>query len=533
MAQQTLDLQRALASAQQLQRTGDLLQAEAIFQQILTQAPHTHAAWHGWGLLCYQSNNLEDALKRIARAIAIESSISIYHRDIGEMLRQSGRLDKAIEAGQTSTRLSPNDAEAHYNLGVAYASDGQNQSAIDSYRKAIQLKPQHIYALNNLGSLLGEYGDIAAAINCYQLAIEHRPDFVDAHCNLSAHKKYQSDDSDLAMLRCLAQQCQQDTAEAIKLTSTDKTRLFFCLGKALEDIGDYKEAFNNYQHANQMHYQDKPFNEEAAVTSQRLTREIFTREFVQARKGGCQVDRPLFIVGMPRSGTTLVEQILCSHPEIYGAGEIVDFSTAMKKIAGTDAMLALDKLNGANLTAIGSHYIELLQHYGNPHQRVSNKMPTNFLYLGLIHLALPNAKIIHVHRDPMDSCFSCYAKLFTDTMEFSYNLDILGRYYIRYRELMQHWQSVLPEHSFMTVHYEALVNDFESQAKRMIDYIDLPWDQRCLNFHTVSRSVKTASVAQVRKPIYRDSLARWQRFEQPLQPLLDMLTPYRKDRPTT
>jgi hypothetical protein len=234
---------------------------------------------------------------------------------------------------------------------------------------------------------------------------------------------------------------------------------------------------------------------------------------------------------MPRSGTTLLEQILASHPAVHGAGELPDLNQVIMDApvrVGRRFPDFVPDLQTDDFRRMGEAYAERVWRLVPGAQRITDKMPANFFYIGMIHLMLPQAKIIHAMRDPMDSCFSNYARLFNDTMEFAYDLGTLGRYYVRYVTLMRHWHAVLPAGSILDLRYEDLVADPAGQTRRLLDYLGLPWDANCLAFHQNKRHVKTASVAQVRKPIYQTSVARWWHFESHLQPLLKIVQAYRE-----
>ena len=235
---------------------------------------------------------------------------------------------------------------------------------------------------------------------------------------------------------------------------------------------------------------------------------------------------------MPRSGTSLLEQILATHPGVYGAGELTEMSSViMAAMPQGDALQfpdAVPDLTAQDFQRIGREYIDSIWKLAPDAERITDKLPSNFYYIGMIHLMLPHAKIIHAMRDPMDSCFSCYSRLFNENnLPFTYDLKTLGRYYGRYIKLMQHWHAVLPPGTILDMRYEDMVADTEAQARRLLDYLGLPWDEKCLDFHKNKRPVKTASAAQVRKPIYKTSLARWEPYREHLAPLLELVKDYR------
>jgi len=254
----------------------------------------------------------------------------------------------------------------------------------------------------------------------------------------------------------------------------------------------------------------------------RDTASVFSAELIRRNEGlGDPSADSIFIVGMPRSGTTLVEQVLASHPEVFAAGEVMNFREAMEAVAAFPE--AMPSLTAEQLREIGARYAKSMRALAPTAERITDKMPSNFRFVGLIHLALPNARIIHVRRDPIDTCLSCYSKIFTGDQPFSYDLGELGRFYRAYEALMAHWRRVLPEGAMIEVQYEELVADFEKQARRIVDYCGLAWDERCLAFHETKRPVLTASAVQVRQPLYRSAVGKWRPYAALLAPLLDAL----------
>jgi hypothetical protein len=270
--------------------------------------------------------------------------------------------------------------------------------------------------------------------------------------------------------------------------------------------------------------------EEAAVLGELdRMRQVFSPEFIRKQRGcGEPSAKPIFIIGMPRSGTSLVEQILASHPQVFGVGERPDFERALQARMNSGSKIDIDALRAiaaTPLTSIGHDYVRRIQSViSNPqdYQRITDKYLFNFLYLGFIHLALPNARFIHIRRDPVETCLSIYSKLFGD-IPFAYDLGELGRYYRAYEDLMAHWRSILPEGIMLEIEYEDLVNDFERNVRRMLAHCGLEWDERCMAFHQTRRQVLTMSARQVREPLFRSSLQRWHPAEALLQPLLDGL----------
>jgi hypothetical protein len=267
-------------------------------------------------------------------------------------------------------------------------------------------------------------------------------------------------------------------------------------------------------------------------------RQVFTSEFVRASEGGGEPSpKPIFVVGMPRSGTTLVEQILASHPAVRGAGELTLFERAIDDVraamhqAPAYPEIAL-QMSGTHFRELGARYLAGIQQLAPAASHVTDKMPTNFLFAGLIHLALPHATIIHTVRDPIDTCISCFSRLFTEVNFQTYELAELGRYYRHYQALMAHWRRVLPAARILDVSYEETVADLEGAARRILSHCGLPWDPRCLDFHLTERVVRTASATQVRQPIYTSSVGRWRAYERHLDPLLAELGPLASHLPS-
>ncbi|MFZ4480173.1 MAG: tetratricopeptide repeat protein [Rhodoferax sp.] len=551
-----------LTQAEHLAESGHLIEAEQRYRAIVQANTNHHEAWHSLGLLAFNTGRLALAVQCIEAAIAINAKVALYHRNIGEMYRRLGQLDKSVQAGRHATKLAPADLDAHYNLGLACTDAKDYAKAIQSYRKALKLNAQHGLSWNNLGSALEQQGDKAAALQayqkaiainllhaeaqnnagaiyseqgkldearaCFQAAIDARPDFVEAHYNFSSLKTYKQDDPHLAMLERVHAQRQT-------LSDHARIRYSFALGRALDDTGAFDRAYAAYEEGNRLQHALLPMDEARADALLSRIMAVFDTPFFEARRtwrGATDPQRtPIFIVGMPRSGTTLLEQILCSHPSVHGAGELIELNEAVTQATGAGSRqpftAGVVALSEADLKRLGDDYLKRVWKLSPESAFITDKMPANFFYLGLIHLALPHAKIIHAMRDPMDSCFSCYSRLFNDTMEFAYDQGTLGRYYARYMTLMRHWHKVLPAGMILDLPYEDMVADTETQARRILEFAGLPWDANCLKFHENTRLVKTASVAQVRKPIYKSSVARWKHFAPHLRTLHELVKGYR------
>jgi hypothetical protein len=303
---------------------------------------------------------------------------------------------------------------------------------------------------------------------------------------------------------------------------SDRMLLHFALGKACLDLGESERAFQHLNQGNRMKRATVPYNPEATTQWMARIPQVFTPTLLEAKAGqGAASGLPVFVLGMPRSGTTLVEQVLASHPDIHGAGElrhVQALADSVGNFPGSVAGLTPEQLKG-----LGEAYLARVAPLAQGRRHVVDKMPSNFLYAGLIRLILPDARIIHCRRDPVDTCLSCYSKLFTSEQAFSYDMAELGGFHRAYQALMAHWRAVLPASHFIEVDYEAIVADLQAEARRILGFLGLPWNDACLRFHETARPVRTASVNQVRQPVYRSSAGRWRAHAAQLGPLLTAL----------
>ena len=439
----------------------------------------------------------------------------------GAVLLEQKRIGEAVTAAGQALALNPDNHDACNLMGRAAYERGELGEALAHFRRALALKPDLADALNNMGNVLKELGKLAQAHEAYCKALRLEPDMTGAYVNLADAKTFAPGDAHLAAMESLVAKS--------KLSQRDRMQLDFALGKAYADLKDYRRSFSHFSAGNAAKRATISYDEQAAASLFERIEAVFSRELLAAKAGGghaCAV--PIFIVGMPRSGTSLVEQILASHPAVHGGGELPTLDDVICSARGSDAAVPtypefVAALDGRALRRIGEHYSDLIGKLCRAATRITDKMPSNFLFAGLIHLALPQACIIHTIRDPLDTCVSCFSKLFTAEQDYSYDLGELGRYYRRYRALMAHWRRVLPQGRMLEVRYEDLVADLGREARRIVTHCGLPWDARCLSFHQTERPVRTASAAQIRQPIYTSAVGRWRFYEQDLGPLFNAL----------
>ena len=453
----------------------------------------------------------------LALALRVEYPDALVNR--GNALIDLKRSKEALESYGRALVLKPAYPQALLNQGNALKDLKRPEAALNSYDKALSLKPDYAEAYDNKGVTLMELGRFDEAASAIETAITLAPKTARFYYNLTSSKRLSRGDWHIPAMEQLA-------LDKASLSDDEQIDLHFALGKAYADIGEHERSFAQLSSGNALKRKRTIYDEVTAIAFLERMRESFTSDIMSgARYMGDPSPVPVFILGMPRSGTTLVEQILSSHPKFFGAGEIDDFDVAIGELGLIDGEIfnspdILSRLSNEQLNRLGATYLARIKDAAPLAERISNKTPENFRFAGLIHLALPNAHIIHVYRNPIDTCLSCFSKRFVDNLPYTYDLAELGRYYRAYEKLMAHWRGVMPRNAMLEVQYEEVVADLEGQARRIVAYCGLEWDARCLDFHRTKRPVRTASATQVRQPIYKSSVDRWRAYESFLGPLL-------------
>jgi tetratricopeptide (TPR) repeat protein len=399
---------------------------------------------------------------------------------------------------------------------------GDHEKALRLYREILPdaARPDDIHL--SIAHSLKTLGRGAEAIEAYREAARVRPDFGDAYWSLANLKTYRFPDEEIEAMR---------RAEAAPATAAkDRYHLCFALGKALEDRAQYQAAFTFYERGNALKRAEIAYRPESMERNTRLQRQTCTTELFARRPGtGAASREPIFIVGLPRSGSTLIEQILASHSQVEGTHELADIQRIANDFQGREPEVGepryprvLTDLPPEQLRQLGEKYLADTAVYRTGKAHYIDKMPNNFRHLGLIHLILPNAKIIDARREPMACCFSNFKQLFATGQEFTYGIEDIARYYRTYLELMRHWDKVLPGRVLRVIH-EDVVDDLEGNVRRLLDFCGLPFEASCLEFYKTERSVRTASSEQVRQPIFREGLEQWKNYETLLKPLAEVL----------
>ena len=433
---------------------------------------------------------------------------------LGSLLHELGRHLESVQAFSRITELEPRNASGWTGLGNARASAGDFERSREAYVRAVELDPKSPGAQMGLGHVLKTLGDQAGSLRAYRSAIAVKPDFGEVYWSMANLKVFQFEDAEIDAME---QQLKRDD-----LTDSAEIHFRFALGKAWEDKGDHDRAWNYYHTGNQK--QRTQVFHDPVMVEQRHDQiiEVFDREFLQLNAGtGDESPAPIFIVGLPRSGSTLIEQILASHAQVEGTQELPTLTRLVSLIGRyrSDRKQyphAVRDLKAKNFRALGHQYLEEAATYRfTDRAYFTDKLPNNFSHVGLIHLILPNAKVINARRHPFDSCLGAYRQLFGKGQHFTYDMAELADYYRKYHETMQHWHRALPG-KVLDVHYEETVTDLGSQVRRILAHCGLPFEEGCVRFHETDRAVKTASSEQVRQPIYTRALGYWRHYEKHL-----------------
>jgi tetratricopeptide (TPR) repeat protein len=533
-------------------------QAEAIhaFKRVVEIQPDHHSGWNNLGLAQQQGGTPEQAEASFRRAIEHSPMTADYCNNLGGVLMPQGRFEEAVLAYREAIRLAPEFSGAWNNLGNALLCvDAYRENypeAEKAYESAIRLQPDLVEAYFNYGTCLQPQGEHDRALELFRKAVELKPGYVDAlACQVTVLERLgRFDDAERILEPLLVSDPDNihvvvgygelsrhlDRQEhALKLlqrcslegvSERDQISRHFIMGKLYDELKHYDEAFEHYHAGNLLEPEQFNVSETDHMFST-MSGAITRDKQLRRPKASNESELPIFIVGMPRSGTSLVEQILASHPDIYGAGELEDIfrmtGTLTERFSSEwPYPNCLDDATQERVDEVADEHLRKLQAYCPEAARISDKMPHNFLALGTIELLFPKAKIIHCRRNPIDTCISIYFQRFNAHHLYASDLGALGYYYRHYERLMQYWRDTLTI-DVLEVTYEDVVADQEGMSRKMLEFCGLPWDERCLDYHKLERTVNTPSYDQVRRPIYTQSVERWRRYESHLKVLIDAL----------
>ena len=511
-----------LAQAAELHRTGKHAEAEAIYREILRVNPQNVTAIRLLAMVAMKLEQYRDAVVLLTKALELAPDYTAARLDLGTAQIELNRLEDAVETMQAVTRAEPHNFAARMGLANALARGHRTEEAVDAYERAIECRPELAAGYLGLGNVLRTLGEYERSVAAYRTGIEKKPEAAEIYWSLSNLKTFRFSDDEIAAMRELIGKGNLEPA--------DEVHLSFALGKAAEDSADFAAAFEHYDHGNRLRRTQEHYDPVHTEDINRRIRTVFTSEFIAQMQGfGHRGVRPIFVVGLPRSGSTLLEQILSSHPMVEATFELPEGGRMVRyierKTGGRErypeAFAAAPREFVAEL---GKWYDDETRRHRSGAPYFIDKMPNNFANTGLLALALPEAIFIDARRDPLDTCLSCYKQLFARGQSFTYDLEEIGLYYLDYIRMMAHWDAVLPGR-VLCVRYEDVVDDLEAQVRRILAHCGLPWDDACLDFHKTKRPVRTASSEQVRQPLYRDSIGVASRYGNLLDPLRETLSP--------
>lgn len=513
---------------------GQLREAHQHCLTILKLDENSADAWFLCGVIAAHNGQLAKATQILANAVQLAPTNAEYRAELGKQLLATNEPEQALCEAEQALALQPTGLPTLNTLGTVFSHAGEHHKALRCFEfavKSLQAQPAQHQGLssewraelyfNTAASMqfAGRFTDAEAA---YEKAIELRPLQFNAHSALATLRRQTPTNNHLGRLAKLR--------EKVK-TPRDQLLLGHAIAKEQEDLGDYQSAFQNLLWAKQAQMAKVAYSAESDAEVFAGIRQIFTRQLLNNPGTGCTSAEPIFIVGMPRTGTTLLEQVLSSHSNVYAAGELQSFPLQVQRACGSTAagifdITTLSESLQLERSKLGNAYIDSTRPRTGHTPHFIDKLPLNFLLLGLIRLALPSAKLVCLRRDPMDTCLSNYRQLFaTNAWQYYYNLDLLdcGRYYIQFDQLMSHWQEAMPG-VIHEVEYEDLVENPERVTRELLTHCALPWEEQCLSFHQRSTSVATPSAVQVRQGIYTSSVGRWQRYGEAMQPLYELLS---------
>ncbi|MCG3268263.1 sulfotransferase [Yoonia sp. I 8.24] len=509
---------RTLQVGVDLQRDGKFLEAERIYQSVLRADPRHPDALNLMGTLAVEANDVDVALDYFGKALRRSPRNAVYLNNMGNLLLRMNRNKEARQNLLKAVQAQPNFVEALCNLAKAHKEMLNGVEAEKLLRRALSIDADSLKARLGLADLLIDNGNSDGAAVLYEDILRHHPDSVEALSGLAASRKFAPDAPEINLV--LQRIAMPDTSD------DGLVHLHHAAGKILNDQRRYDDAIQHFSKAKT--YSKGAFDLDRHRQFYGSLIETFTPEFFAERTDfGNDSERPVFIVGMPRSGTTLTEQICASHPDVYGAGELSELYKIARSLGHsasepTALAKALGTMTKRDSQKLADRYLSALKRRDRKALRVVDKMPHNYEFLGLITLLFPNAKIINCNRDPMDNCLSCFMHRFAESHGYNADLETVGYYYREYRKLMDHWQDVLPS-PILLMQYEETVADLETRARALIDFVALPWDPACLAFHETERTVRTPSRWQVRQPIYTTSVKRWTRYGDAVAPLQSAL----------
>ena len=522
ISQQRLSFEEEMTQAREHKESGRGKEAEDIYRSILKRDPNHVEAARLLARIAMDHERYHEAEILLMRVVKNAPDYARAWIDLANTQNDQDKHHEATKSAHELLRITPESAESYMLYAGIIGSAGRHEAAIIAYEKAIKLSPQKAGAFSSMAHHLKTIGRQDEAIAAYRHSIAIKPDHTESYWSLVNLKTFQFKDEEIDTMQALL----------LKKDLSDESRVHLhnALGLEYESRKEYQKSFDNMTKCNQLRRKAESYDPVETESLHQKIITIFNAGFFEQDAADVSDVSPIFIVGLPRSGSTLLEQILASHTQVEGTYELSDLSRTMQSVRRQNPRgkksfpESLEHFNLQQWVAIGQGYLESTQKYRTDRTFFVDKNPNNFTFIGALKLALPNAKIINARRHPLDSCYGSYKQLFASGQSFSYDLVELGEYYLQYQNLMEYWHQVLPNF-ILDVHYENVVNDLETEVERILDFCGLPFEEHCLRFHETERAVKTASSEQVRQPLYSSSVNLWRNYENNLGDLIEILKP--------
>jgi tetratricopeptide (TPR) repeat protein len=506
-------LNELLAQADQCVAQGAWADAVTLYERALQLKPRNADAHNSLGAALCRLGRYAEAETHLRESMRIKPNFADPHTNLGNVLRVTGRFEEGESALRRALKLRPADEIARSSLGMLLLSTGRLRDARLHFEKVVKIAPRNYDALFGLAQIAAMEGRFTEADTLFKRLLNENPDMPGPLASMAGYRKMTSADS------AWRERVERIVSGGIETVA--EINLRFALGKYYDDVRDYDSAFKNFARGNElMKSMVRPYNREAHEGFVEDLIRVYSRETVSCIGAGASDSKlPVLVVGMPRSGTSLMEQIIASHPKAHGAGELT-FWTGF--VRDHEAEIRRSSLSDSAREQAANEYLRELTGYSAEALRIVDKAPANTEYLGIIHSVFPRARIIHMQRDPIDTCLSCYFQHFSSALAFALDLGDLAHYYRQFHRFMAHWRSVLPAGTILDVPYEELVTDQEKWTRRILEFLELDWDECCLQFHDTKRAVATASTWQVRQKMHQGSVQRWRKYSKYLGPLREL-----------
>jgi len=517
-------LKKKIQLAVKVYKSGNLIKAEHISKKLIIDNPKVAFLYNLIGLILFEQKKIDDAIEYFEKGLKIDPKFAIIYNNLGLIYINNGTYtdnDKAENLYKKCIEINKNLVEPYNNLGNLYKSQNKYDESIKYYLKAIDISPKSYAAYHNLGTTHVTMGNFAEAKNLFKESIRLNPVFFASHRSLSRIIKYKANEGHFDELKVISKNIN-------KYDDNNKIEIFYSLGKAYEDIKDFKNSFKYYNDANLLMRKKINYSIKDEIKRFDEIKNTYDKElFEKLNKLGSKDQSCIFIVGMPRSGSTLIEQIFSSHPRVFGGDESQNIPDLIdKNVSNRSLSLFFDyiaQFDQSLLKNIGDEYVLRMKKMSSNSDKITDKLPINFLNVGFIKLVLPKSKIIHCYRNPKDNVLSIYKNFFPDNqIKFSHDINETIEFYKNYKNLMDYWNSVLPNFIY-NIKYEDLINNTKNQIVDLLKFCDLNWDDKCLNFHKNKRPIKTASDTQARNKVYASSINYWKNYESYLGKYLEKL----------